>query len=125
MKKNSTGGKYKKVKTNRVSMDSSPEHSDSETVPVTHRTELKDRKLSNKGQFTIPKTALHNIEVNHKDVGVFLIDDIPYTASIYVTESGVRSTVDSAAQKALELQKGDTIDITLLQVLPTKESEVH
>lgn len=105
-------------------MDSSPENSDTETIPVTHRKVLKDRNISNKGQFTIPQTALYNIEVDHKDIGVFIIDDIPYTSRIYVTDSGVRSTIDSAAQKALDVKKGDTIDITLLRVLTPQESEV-
>lgn len=100
------------------SMDSSPETQPEQIqIQATEKTELKDRKLSNKGQFTIPQDSLYDIEIEHKDIGVFLIDNIPFTATIYVTEGGVRSTVDSAARKALNLEKGDTTNITLLQVL--------
>jgi len=100
------------------SMDSSPETQPEEvTIPATDKTELKDRKLTTKGQFTIPQDALFDTEIEHKDTGVFLIDDIPFTSTIYTNGSGVRSTVDSSVRKALNLEQGDTTDIVLLQIL--------
>lgn len=99
-------------------MDSSPESQPEKvTIPATDKAELKDRKLSNKGQFTIPQDALFDTEIQHKDTGIFLIKDIPFTATIYTSGHGIRATVNSSVRKALNLDKGDTTDITLLRIL--------
>lgn len=97
-------------------MDSSPEsESGSDHAPVT----LEDRNLSYQGRFNIPKKETLNIDINHKDLGVFKIEDIPFTKPIYVAEGGVRSTVESHIRKALEIEEGESVDIELVRVIKT------
>lgn len=100
-------------------MDSSPDTSsgDEEDAEVM----LRDRNLTQKGQFSIPDNKLFGMDVNHKDLGVFEIDGIPFTKPIYETKGGIRSTVESGVRKALDLENEDGVDIKLIRIVPVKD----
>jgi len=102
-------------------MDSSPDDQpgDEHAEVIT----LEDRTISDNGQFSIPDKDLFGLEVSHKDLGIFKIDGVPFSKTIYMTEGGVRSTVDLGVRKALDIDKGDSVDIKLYRTISNKRSK--